>query len=109
VKLDIDNHIRYLDGFIDALGLDRITIVCHDWGSFFGFHYACRHSERIKGLAFMEAMLLIHADPGLLIPAPAVDWYRQQLPNLETAFVGSGLHYIQEDQPQKTASSLLKK
>ena len=57
IPYDIDDHIRYLDGFIEALGLDRITIVSHDWGSFFGFHYAHRHPERIKGLAFMEAML----------------------------------------------------
>ena len=212
IPYNIDDHIRYLDGFIEALGLDRITIVCHDWGSFFGFHYACRHPARIKGLAFMEAMLnpipgydafdpqtreffqtlrssqanaermmidenqfvenilpamicrqlepheldayrapwtdrqsrrilctfpqnlcigkepasvyrmqtayvewlgqtdlpklLIHAEPGFLIPAQAVDSYRKQLPNLETAFVGSGLHYIQEDQPQKIGQAI---
>jgi len=35
-----------------------------------------------------------------------MDQYRQQLPNLETAFVGSGLHYIQEDQPQKIGQAI---
>jgi haloalkane dehalogenase len=50
--------------------------------------------------------LLVHADPGLLIPAQAVDRYRQQLPNLETAFVGPGLHYIQEDQPEKIGQAI---
>lgn len=53
----MDDHIRYLDAFIENLGLDRITIVGHDWGSFFGFHYASRHPDRIKALAFMEALL----------------------------------------------------
>ena len=212
IAYEIDDQIRYLDGFIEALALDRITLVSHDWGSFFGFHYAHRHPERIKGLAFMEAMLtpipgyeafdpqtraffqtlrasqanaermmvdenqfiegilpamtkrslqshehdayrapwadpahrwilckfpqnlcigkepapiyqkqtaymawlqqtdlpqlLIHADPGVLIPPPAIDWYFQQLPNLETALVGSGLHYLQEDQPKNIGQAI---
>jgi len=57
IYYEIEDHIRYLDAFIESLGLKRLTIVGHDWGSFFGFHYARRHPERIKGLAFMEAML----------------------------------------------------
>jgi len=35
-----------------------------------------------------------------------MDQHRQQLPNLKTAFVGSGLHYIQEDQPQKIGQAI---
>ena len=207
IEYDISDHVRYLDAFIDALDLDRLTMVGHDWGSFFGFHYARRHPERIKGLAFMEALLfpvpgydafdpqtreffqtlrasqanaermmvdenqfiegvlpaltqctlekheldayrapwadpadrrilckfpqelciggepadvhdmqmaymdwleqtqvpklLVHAEPGVMIPSAAAAWYRDQLPNTETADVGSGLHYIQEDRPHE--------
>ena len=57
IDYEISDHIRYLDAFIELLGLERMTFVIHDWGSFFGFHYAQRHPERVKGLAFMEAML----------------------------------------------------
>ena len=53
----IEDHIRYLDAFIDTLGPGPITLVTHDWGSFLGFHYAHRFPERIKGPAFMEALL----------------------------------------------------
>jgi haloalkane dehalogenase len=53
----IEDHIRYLDAFIDTLGPDPITLVTHGWGSFLGFHYAHRFPDRIKGLAFMEALL----------------------------------------------------
>lgn len=60
-KPDIDyrfeDHYRYLSAFIAALGLDNITLVIHDWGSGLGFHYASQHPERIKGIAFMEAIL----------------------------------------------------
>lgn len=51
------DHYRYLESFIEALGLERITLVVHDWGSALGFHYALRHPQNVKALAFMEAIL----------------------------------------------------
>src|SRR5919106_286292 len=52
------DHANYLDGFIEKLGLRNITLVMHDWGSALGFHYAMRHESNIKGIAFMEAILM---------------------------------------------------
>jgi haloalkane dehalogenase len=52
------DHARYLEGFIDEMGLDNITLVLHDWGSALGFYFAMRHESNLKGLAFMEAILL---------------------------------------------------
>lgn len=51
------DHARYVDGFIEQLGLTNITLVLHDWGSGLGFHYAARHAENIKAIAFMEALV----------------------------------------------------
>ncbi|MGB0505129.1 MAG: haloalkane dehalogenase [Pikeienuella sp.] len=51
------DHVPFLDGFIEALGLKDITLVIHDWGSALGFHYAKRHPENVKGIAFMEALI----------------------------------------------------
>jgi haloalkane dehalogenase len=51
------DHVSYLEGFIEALGLENITLVIHDWGSGLGFHYARRHEDNVKGIAFMEAIL----------------------------------------------------
>jgi haloalkane dehalogenase len=50
-------HSEYLDGFIEALGLEQITLVIHDWGSGLGFDYAQRHPDNVKGIAFMEAVV----------------------------------------------------
>jgi len=50
-------HSTYVEGFIEALGLENITLVIHDWGSALGFHYARRHEDNVKALAFMEAIL----------------------------------------------------
>jgi len=51
------DHVRYVEGFIERLQLRNITLVMHDWGSGLGFHYAMRHEDNVKGLAFMEAIL----------------------------------------------------
>ncbi len=59
-KPDIDygyaDHMRYVEGFIHALGLQNVTLVLHDWGGAFGFDYALRHQDNVTGIAFMEAL-----------------------------------------------------
>nr|4F5Z_A Chain A, Haloalkane dehalogenase [Rhodococcus rhodochrous] len=49
-----DDHVRYLDAFIEAVGLEEVVLVIHDWGSALGFHWAKRNPERVKGIACME-------------------------------------------------------
>ncbi len=51
------DHVKYVEGFIEEMGLENITFVIHDWGSALGFHYASRHEGNVKGLAFMEAII----------------------------------------------------
>jgi haloalkane dehalogenase len=52
------DHARYLDAWFDALRLDRhVILVAHDWGSALAFHWARRHPERVRGLAYMEALV----------------------------------------------------
>jgi haloalkane dehalogenase len=52
------DHARYLDAWFDALGLrEKVTLVLHDWGSALGFHWASRHPERVRAIAYMEAIL----------------------------------------------------
>ena len=52
------DHARYLDSWFDALGLTgNVVLVGHDWGSALGFDWACRHPERVKGLAYMEGIV----------------------------------------------------
>jgi haloalkane dehalogenase len=55
------DHARYLHRFIETLELSRMTLVVHDWGSALGFHYAQQYEQNIKGIAFMEAILMAAA------------------------------------------------
>ncbi|MFQ5796172.1 MAG: haloalkane dehalogenase [Candidatus Bipolaricaulia bacterium] len=52
------DHVKYVEGFIETMGLKNITLVIHDWGSALGFYYAMRHEDNVKGIAFMEAILM---------------------------------------------------
>lgn len=52
-------HADYIDSFIEAMDLQNVTLVIHDWGSALGFDYAFRHQENVKGIVFMEAILRI--------------------------------------------------
>jgi haloalkane dehalogenase len=201
------DHARYLDAFVEALGLTDITLVGHDWGAALAWDYARRHPEKVVRLAFMEGVLppafpqpsyeamgpemggmfrrmrdpeqgykmimegnmfvgqilpmmidrplgeaaraeygmpyqdiearlptwtwprevpidgepatsvklmedirsfmdttempvlLAYAEPGVLVPPQAVTFYTGLIDHLETAYIGRGLHFIQEDQP----------
>lgn len=201
------DHARYLDAFIEEMGLTEITLVSHDWGAALAWDFARRHPDTVVRLAFMEGVLppafpqasyeamgeemgglfralrdpeqghqmvmegnmfvegilpmmvnrplgeaameayrapygtvesrlptwmwprevpiggtpeanvqlmndiqtfmaetdmpvlLAYAEPGVLVPPQAVPFYTDLIQGLETAFIGQGLHFIQEDQP----------
>ncbi len=52
------DQARYLDAWFEALDLrQNATLVIHDWGSALGFSWAHRHPERVKAIAYMEALV----------------------------------------------------
>src|ERR1700753_476879 len=52
-------HRRYLYALLDALDVrERVTLVIHDWGSALGFDWANRHRAAVKGIAYMEAIVV---------------------------------------------------
>lgn len=60
-KPDIDytfeDHIRYMDSFIEQLSLKNVILVIQDWGSGIGFHYANRFRDNVSGIVFFEAIV----------------------------------------------------
>lgn len=51
------DHVEYMEGFIEKMGLENVTLVIHDWGSALGFYYAMRNESNVKAIAFMEAIV----------------------------------------------------
>jgi len=46
------------------------------------------------------AKLFFYATPGAISRPPVVQWIKENVPNLETRFVGQGNHFLQEDHPE---------
>jgi len=50
---------RYIDWLLQALGItEKVTLVIHDWGSALGFHWAQKHPDAVRGIAYMEAVVM---------------------------------------------------
>ena len=75
-------HANYVEGFVDALELDNLTLVLHDWGSALGFHFAALDSKRIKAIAFMESIVL---------PVPSWDAFSSEFREIFQAFRTEGV------------------
>lgn len=57
VAYRFDDHARYLDAWFDALDLDQVVLVGHDWGGALAFDWASRHPGRTRGVAFLETIV----------------------------------------------------
>jgi len=69
IAYTVFDHIRYIERFIETLGLHDVTLMLHGWGSVIGFDYARRHADNIKALAFFESHV-----------RPTTDWDMLSLP-----------------------------
>ncbi|WP_116248449.1 haloalkane dehalogenase [Nocardiopsis sp. FIRDI 009] len=78
------DHARYLDAWFDALGLDRVVLVGHDWGGTLAFDLAARHPGRVRGIAFMETIVRPMSRAELSAPA------RERFETLRTPEGGQG-------------------
>lgn len=51
------DHAAHLEAWMDAVGVSDAVLVIHDWGSALGFDWARRHPDRVRGIAYMEAIV----------------------------------------------------
>jgi haloalkane dehalogenase len=49
------SHREVVSAFVDALGLDEMTLFVHDWGGPIGLGVAIRNPERIRGLVIANS------------------------------------------------------
>lgn len=77
IQYALADHIKYIEGFVEKLGLKHITLIMHGWGSVIGFDYAMRHEKNCIGLVFYEAFLRTGNGDNLSLP------YQEQLVTLQ--------------------------
>ena len=91
IAYKFEDHVEYIEGFIEELGLEDITLVVHDWGSGIGFQYARTNPENVAAIAFMEAIIRpwtweeMPRDfrlPFRLMRTPVVGWLMISVANL---------------------------
>ncbi|GAA6180632.1 haloalkane dehalogenase [Shimia sp. NS0008-38b] len=51
-----DDHAAHLHGLLDALDLQNVTLVLHDWGGALGFDWAMKNPDKVKAIAYMETI-----------------------------------------------------
>ena len=58
-RYNFQSHYECLSAFLEAVGVtDNVTLVIHDWGSGLGFHWANQHRAAVKGIVYMEALVM---------------------------------------------------
>ncbi|CAN7505660.1 haloalkane dehalogenase [Aminobacter sp. LjRoot7] len=57
IAYSFDDHARYLDAWFEAMGLEEVVLVGHDWGGALAFDWAACHPGRVRGLAVMETIV----------------------------------------------------
>jgi haloalkane dehalogenase len=51
------DQARYLEGWIESMGLRQIVLVGHDWGGALALDWAARHPSQVRGIAFFETIV----------------------------------------------------
>ena len=93
----LDGHSSNLIALLRQLDLDRVTLVCHDWGGPTGLTYALSHQERVRALVIMStwawpsppAEFHTRIFPWRLMHAPLVGPY---LLGKHSALAGRGMY-----------------
>ncbi|MEW6442266.1 MAG: haloalkane dehalogenase [bacterium] len=58
------SHVRWVRKLLEALGLERITLVCQDWGGAIGLRVLAQRPERFRRLVAMNTGIGGGEDPG---------------------------------------------
>lgn len=99
IEYSIFDHIKYIEGFIEALQLKKIVLIMHGWGSVIGFDSAMRNEKNYKGLVFYEAFLHSSSSNDISLP------FQEQLVSLQDdekvyEIVTNGASFVDKIIPQ---------
>ena len=80
-----DVHYRAIERLVVELGLERLTLVVHDWGGPIGLRFAVSHPDRVARLVILNT--------GVGVGAPSEPWlrFRALVREVGTGFTASRL------------------
>ncbi len=97
IAYTIDDHIKYIEKFIETLKLKKLIIVMHGWGSLIGFSYAATHEKNCRALVFYEAFLRSANGDDLSLP------FQEQINELQATpldIAAPGTSFVDQILPQ---------
>ncbi len=59
-----DGHVASIERLVDVLGLERITLVVHDWGGPIGLRFAVEHEALVERLVILDTGIAGGKPPG---------------------------------------------
>ncbi|OLF05734.1 haloalkane dehalogenase [Actinophytocola xinjiangensis] len=108
-KPDLDHtvadHARYLDAWFDALALDQVVLIGHDWGGALAFDWAASNPGRVRGVAFTET-ILAPLSSGDLPPGARGLFESMRTPGVGEDMVLERNSFIEENLPRTVATGL---
>jgi pimeloyl-ACP methyl ester carboxylesterase len=114
IPYHFDDHARYLDAWFEALELDSVVLVGHDWSGALAFDWAARHPGHTRGVAFMEAIirplswdeLLLTFEGTVSVGPEMIAWCAQHITSLEIENCGPAGHQAPHDRPEAIAAGI---
>ena len=99
IDYTIEDHIKYIDKFIEVMKLKRLTIIMHGWGSIIGFNFAMNNPLVCKGLVFYESYLRPYNGEDISLPyQEQVSLLQEQENNLD--LIMNGTYFVDKILPQ---------
>ncbi len=53
-----ESYVNFIHRFLEALSLDKVHLVVHDWGGMIGLRWACDHIEKVESLLISDTCLI---------------------------------------------------
>ena len=54
VDLAIDFMVSSLEAWREAMGVDKMQLLCHSVGAYYGTHYAMKHPDKVEKLVLIS-------------------------------------------------------
>lgn len=105
IAYTVEDHIAFLNQFIETLKLQDILIVMHGFASLMGLDYVLHHESNCRGLVFYDAFLRPMQGEDLSLP------FQEQIIELREAFIAfdpakTGVHFVDQMISQEVMSQL---
>jgi haloalkane dehalogenase len=105
IEYRVADHARYLDAFLDQVGISSAFVVAQDWGTALAFLLAARKPGFVQGLAFMEFIRPLPSWDGF-VPGAAETFQKFRTPGVGEEMILENNIFVEAILPGATVRKL---